>query len=70
MMFSMDSTWLLLLFLIPAAIWIWALIDIFSHEFISFGVKLITLVLVFSTPLLGAIIYFIVKKSLVKPAKV
>ncbi len=54
---------LVLIFLIPFVLFIWALVDILKSEFQDENNKIIWVVVVLLLPLLGAILYFFIGRK-------
>lgn len=55
---------LILLFLgIPAALWLWALIDLLSSDFRDSTTKLIWVVIIIFLPVLGALLYLLIGRG-------
>jgi hypothetical protein len=50
------------IFLIPAVLWLWALVDILKSEFKGHN-KIIWLLLVIFVPVVGFILYFLIGKK-------
>jgi chromate transport protein ChrA len=54
---------LFLIFILPAVIVLWALIDVIKSDFKDSTNKIIWLLLIIFLPLLGAILYFLIGRS-------
>ncbi len=59
-MYSLSAFFL---FIIPAILWIWALVDILKSNFKDDATKVIWVIIVILLPILGSILYFILGKN-------
>ena len=62
-MSPMHSLSAFFLFIIPAILWIWALVDILKSNFKDDATKVIWVIIVILLPILGSILYFILGKN-------
>ena len=54
----MTENFIIILFILTAILWIWALVDIFKTKFQNSVFKIIWVLLIVIFPVLGSIIYF------------
>lgn len=62
-MSPMSSFSMLLLFLLPILLCVWALVDILKSKFKDDTTKIIWVIIVILLPILGSILYFILGKE-------
>jgi len=63
----MISATLVIVFLVlTAALWLWAIVNIINTNFGESSMKLICIIGVLLFPILGPIVYFLIRKYLIK----
>lgn len=66
---EVATDFMLILFVLALVLWLWALIDIARSRFKKPAYKILWILAILFFPILGSILYFMLKKEFILPKK-